>query len=75
MANRLGHLQGCALLTTSVVAVAATGNFATDTLVTATIKFLEPANPQAPLVPRVSVIKSSGRSLYADVRLEQADRI
>jgi acyl-coenzyme A thioesterase PaaI-like protein len=75
MANRLGHVQGGALFTTSVLAVAATGNFAADTLVTGTIEFLEPANLQAPLVPQVSVIKSSGRSLFADVRLKQADRI
>ena len=74
MANRLGHVQGGALFTAAVLAAAGKGGFSADSLATGTIAFLEPVRQREMINAEVTVIKSSGRSLFADVRLQQDDR-
>lgn len=74
MANRLGHIQGGALFSAAVMAASDRGGFGPETFVSGTIAFLEPADLRAPVLVRVTVVKASGRSLFADARLVQGDR-
>jgi acyl-coenzyme A thioesterase PaaI-like protein len=71
MANRLGHIQGGALFTAAVLAAARVGEFPVESLVTGTIEFIEAARLGALLVPEVTVLRASGRSLFASVLLVQ----
>lgn len=74
MVNRLGHVQGGVLLTTAVLAAAQQGDFPSDSLVTSTIDFMEAASLDAPVVAKVSILRASGRSLFASVLLVQGER-
>lgn len=75
MANRLGHVQGGALVTTAVLAASQVGRFAVETLVTATIEFIDAADLDGRLIPDVAILRAGGRSLFASVTLVQDGRV
>ena len=74
MANRLGHIQGGALFTTAVLAAARADEFSVDSLVTGTIEFIEAASLGDLVVPEVSVLRVSSRSLFASILLVHGGR-
>ncbi|MFE0726113.1 PaaI family thioesterase [Streptomyces sp. NPDC058794] len=74
MANRLGHVQGGALLTAAVIAAEQNSDFTVDNLVTTTIEFLDAARLEAPVLAAVRVLRQSGRSLFVSIVLKQDDR-
>lgn len=74
MVNRLGHVQGGVLFTAAVLAAARAAGFPVETLTTATIKFIEAADLDGPLVPEVTVLRAGGRSLFTSTVLVQNGR-
>lgn len=74
MANRLGHVQGGALLTAAVLAAATRGGFPPESLVAATIDFIDAGDLKSPLRMRTTVLRQTKRSLFAVVLLEQGQQ-
>ncbi|MEO3792467.1 hypothetical protein ABGB14_19815 [Nonomuraea sp. B10E15] len=74
MANRLGHVQGGALFTAAVLAAARRGEFPVDSLVTGTIEFIDAVRLDDQILTQVSVLRASGRSLFASVLVDQGER-